>query len=53
MNADNLRFLIITQLSQHEVFKHMDMAKKDKLIEALISMIDICSEGGDYYYELP
>lgn len=53
VNADNLRYLIITQLTQHEVFKSMSLADKDKLIETLISMIDICSEGNEYYYELP
>lgn len=50
VNADKLRFTILTELPKYESFKSLDIMEKDDIIEFIIKQIDACTEGvGDLY----
>lgn len=50
VNADSLRFNILTNLPKYSTFKNLDIVDKDLIIEHLIKLIDECTEEvGDLY----
>lgn len=50
VNADKLRFQILTELPKYESFKDLDIMTKDDIIQFIIAEIDKCTEGdGDLH----
>jgi hypothetical protein len=50
INAEKLRFQILTELPKYESFKYLDMMVKDDIIQFIITQIDKVTEGtGDLY----
>jgi len=51
VNADKLRFNVLTELAKHESFKSLDIMIKDDIIEFIIKEIDKATEGSGDLYE--
>jgi hypothetical protein len=50
VNAETLRFNILTELPKYGSFKSLDNLTKDDIIQFIISAIDKCTEDhGDLY----
>lgn len=51
VNADRLRFAILTELPKYESFKSLDIMTKDGIIEFIIKKIDKATEGSGDLHE--
>lgn len=51
VNADKLRFSILTELPKYESFKGLERMIKDDIIQFIIAELDKCTEGSGDLYE--